>query len=156
MHAKRHCVRPQNLCSQHKRNQGRKMLMAVRLECHTMLRIGLPSVGIDQFCLADPQISFRLGITQITRVSFAKFSAEHSHEKYYRKVQAYFSRKQETKLMFFMIRIRGLLKQSKIQLAIGYVSIGTSPGFRGKDDRQTTPKNHNLNRPFRDSGHLVY
>ena len=108
------------------------MLMAVRLECHPVLRTGLSSVGIDQFCLVDPQISFRLDITQITRVSFAKFNADHSHEKYYRKVQASFSRKQETKLMFFMIRIRGLLKQSKIQLAIAYVSIGTSPGFKRK------------------------
>lgn len=73
------------------------MLMAVRLECHPALRIGLLSVGIDQFCLVDPQINFRLDITQITCVGFAKFNADHSHEKYYRKIQAYFSRKQETK-----------------------------------------------------------
>lgn len=68
--------------------------MAVRLECHPALRTGLLSVGIDQFCLVDPQVSFRLDITQIIRVSFAKFNADHSHEKYYRKVQAYFGRKQ--------------------------------------------------------------
>lgn len=102
------------------------------LECHPVLRVRLPSVGIDQFCLVDPQINFRLHITQITFVSFVKFSADHSHEKYYRKAQAFFSRKQEAKLTFFMIRIRGLLRQSKIQLAIGYVSIGASPGFKRK------------------------
>jgi len=73
--------------------------MAIRLECHAQDRI--TSVGIDQFCLADPQISSRLDITQITCVSFAKFSADHSHEKHHRRIQAYFSRKQETKLTFF-------------------------------------------------------
>lgn len=63
MHAKSDCGWPQNLCSQCERNKGGKMVMAVRLECHPVLRIGLPSVGIDQFCLVDPQISFRLDIT---------------------------------------------------------------------------------------------
>lgn len=66
---------------------------------HTQGRITVH--GVDQFCLVDPQGSFRQDVTQRTRVSFAKFNADHAHEKHFRKAQAGFSSKQETKLMFY-------------------------------------------------------
>lgn len=73
------------------------MLTATQFEHHSTLRIELPPVHIDQLHLVNPRFSFRLDTT-----SFSKSSSAHSRDKYCRKVQAYFSRKQETKLSFLL------------------------------------------------------